>query len=149
MFRYRLEALLKYRKSLEEDQQRNLAIANRGLSVQMNKIEELKNSREEAMTWRLKIHDVSTNSPHLLLYDKYIDGVSFDLKFHKELKRVTQLKVDLERGKLLDLVKKRRTIELHRDGLKERYNKEESRKERIENDEMAIMRARRTEPSHV
>ncbi|VAX17780.1 hypothetical protein MNBD_NITROSPINAE03-249 [hydrothermal vent metagenome] len=148
MFRYRLEPLLRYRKSLEDDQQRALAMANRGLYVQMNKIKELENSRQEAMTWRLKIHEVSTSSPHLLLYDKYLDGVNFDIKFHQELRRVTQLNVDLERKKLLDLVKKRRTIELHRDRLKERYNKEESRRERIENDEMAIMRAGRKDMSH-
>jgi len=148
MFRYRLEPLLRYRKSLEDDQQRALAIANRGLYVQINKITELENSRDAAMTWRLKIHEASTHSPHLLLYDKYLDGVNFDIKFHQELRRVTQLNVDLERKKLLDLVKKRRTIELHRDRLKERYSKEQSRKERIENDEMAIMRAGRTEISH-
>ncbi|VAX17649.1 hypothetical protein MNBD_NITROSPINAE04-1775 [hydrothermal vent metagenome] len=148
MFRYRLEPLLKYRKSLEDDQRRALAIANRGLYVQINKIKQLENSRQEAMVWRLKIHEASTNSPHLLLYDKYLDGVNFDIKFHEELRRVTQLNVDLERKKLFDLVKKRRTIELHRDRLKESYSKEQSRKERIEYDEMAIMRAGRREISH-
>lgn len=143
MFRYRLEPLLRYRKILEDDQQRALAIANRTVYVQINKIKELENSREEAMKWRSKIHETSTDSPHLLLYDKYLDGVAYDLIFHKELKRITQLKVDSEREKLLELVKKRRTIELHRDRLKERYDEEESRKERIEGDEIATMRAGR------
>lgn len=148
MFRYRLEPLLKYRKSLEENQQRSLAIANRALYIQRDKIMGLEKSRKEAMTWRSKIHEVSVNSPYLLLYDNYLDGVIFDIKFHTELQRITELKADSEREKLIELVKKRRTIELHRDREKERYNEEESRKERIQNDEMAIMRAGRAKMSH-
>lgn len=148
MFRYRLEPLLKYRKSLEDNQQRSLAICNRALYAQKSKIVGLEKSRSEAMTWRTKIHEVSVNSPYLILYDKYLDGVNFDIKFHTELQRVAGLKVASERKKLIELVKKRRTIELHRDKDKERYNKEQSRKERIQSDEMATMRAGRTKMSH-
>lgn len=148
MFKYRLEPLLKYRKSLEENQQRQLAIANRALYVQKDKITGLKASRKEAMAWRSKVHEESTNSPYLLLYDNYLDGVAFDIKFHSELERVTELKVDSEREKLIEFVKKRRTIELHREKENERYSQEEARKERIQNDEMAIMRAGRDKVSY-
>lgn len=80
----------------------------------------------------------------LVLYDRYMDGLAVDATNASHRADRARLRVDTERQKLMELVKKRRTLELHRDRLKERYDKEEDRSERIANDEMAIMRHSRS-----
>ncbi len=149
MFRYRLQPLLRYRKNLEEEQQRVLAVANRELIAEINLGKELESSRREAMKWIMEIYKTAPDSKHLVMYDNYIAGLDFDIARNGERQRLAQLKAGVEREKLLELVKKRRTIELHRDRLEERYNEEEARKERIEGDEIAMMRFARAEKYYV
>ncbi len=149
MFRYRLQPLLRYRKILEEEQQRVLAMANRELMAEINLGKELESSRREAMKWKMEIYKTAPDSKHLVMYDNYITGLDSDIARNGERKRLAQLKADLEREKLIELVKKRRTIELHRDRLEERFNEEEARKERIQADEIATMRFVRAEKRYV
>jgi len=138
MFRYRLEPLLRYRKNLEEQQQRELAVANRVHMANINFINEKQRQREKTMRWISEMFKDPTAPEHLALYDNYMAGLELDIKNGKAHASESLKAVNAERHKLGELVKKRRTIELHRDRLKERYEREEARKERIQSDEMAL-----------
>lgn len=148
MFRYRLEPLLRYRKNLEDDQQRALAIANRLMFAETNQIKALESRQLEVMEWKADISKTHPDIRKLAIYDDYLAGVRMDISLHNELRKMAKVKVDQEREKLLELVKKRKTIELHREQLKERYEEEENRKERIQSDEMTLMRFSLSEKSH-
>lgn len=141
MFRYRLQPLLRYRKNLEDDQQRQLAAANRELFRELGVISDREKKRLAAMARILRGYEEGRQDPGILvLYDRYLDGLSMDAANAAQRAERARLRADVERQKLMELVKKRRTLELHRDRLKERYDKEEDRSERIASDEMAIMR---------
>jgi len=140
MFRYRLAPLLRYRKNLEEQQQRALAETNRHYLAEIARVHELEGKRSDAMTWRTELYRVSPKSKYLKLYDYFMTGVNVDIAFAGKRTLAALQAVNAERAKLLELVKNRRTIELHRDRLKERYDLEEARKERAAADEMAITR---------
>ncbi len=138
MFRYRLEPLLRYRKNLEEQQQRVLAVANRSHMANISFINEKERQRAKTMEWVSEMFKDQTDPEHLALYDNYMAGLELDIRKGKIHASQSLEAVNAERLKLGELVKKRRTIELHRDRLKERYEREEARKERVQSDEIAL-----------
>lgn len=140
MFQYRLETLLKYRKTREDEGKRALAEANRRYLEESARIDGL-NAKKAEMT--AMIREMAAKSPDagmLMIYDGYLDGYEADLK--DEMAKADQARVlmEMERQKLVEVMKKRRIIEHHKEMLKERYEAEESRKERIQADEMTLMR---------
>lgn len=140
MFRYRLETLLKFRKTVEDQGKRSLAEANRRYLDQVAVVESLKSKKAEIMKL---IGDLAARNPDariMKIYDSYLDGYEVDIK--EEASKAEQAKtiMEMERQKLIDARKKRLIIEHHKGLLKERYDAEEARKERIQADEMAIMR---------
>lgn len=148
MFRYRLEPLLKFRKLKEDRQRRALAEAGRRLA-QVQQINERTGARRDhAILERARVYDTTKSPVDLDLYDRFIAGLESDLRQGTRLAAQEQLATGAERARLTALVKARRTLELHRDGLREEYDAEEARRERIEADEMAIKQLRLKRHGH-
>jgi flagellar FliJ protein len=140
MFRYRLETLLKYRKTLEDDGKRTLAEANRRYLEESSRIDGLNAKKAEMMAM---VGEMMANSPDagmLMIYDGYLNGYDTDIKDETAKADQARKLMEIERQKLVETMKKRRIIEHHKEMLKARYNAEESRKERIQADEMTSAR---------
>lgn len=140
MFRYRLETLLKYRKTLEDEGKRTLAEANRRYLEESSRIDGLNTKKAEMMAMIGEMAATSPDAGMLMIYDGYLNGYEADLK--DEMAKADQARklMEIERQKLVETMKKRRIIEHHKEMLKARYNAEESRKERIQADEMTSAR---------
>ena len=140
MFKYRLNPLINYRKSLEEKQQVALADANREVLAETNWLGKLQDSRVQSKLWKAEVCKTDTAPETLLLYDEYLLGLDRDIAYRTILERQAMAKANVERNKLNELVKHRRILELHRDRLKSRYEREEARKETLQSDEISTAR---------
>jgi len=148
MFRYRLDPLLKFRKLKEDRQRRALAEAARRLAQVQGINERTGARRDNAILERAKVYDTTKSPLDLDLYDHFIAGLESDLRQGARQAALEQRAADTERSRLTALVKARRTLELHRDNLREAYDAEEARVERIEAGEMAINQVRLKRRGH-
>lgn len=145
MFRYRLDPLLQFRKMKEEEAQRGLAEADRVYYGFVSEGEKaLGRKVESILALSKKIGDIA--NPHLLsLYDNFWLGMNESAaKSGRQAHAALEI-VDMERDKLVQIMKSRKTIELHKEMLEKRYNDEAARKERIESDDIAMTRFGRKE----
>ncbi|VAX20169.1 hypothetical protein MNBD_NITROSPINAE02-1233 [hydrothermal vent metagenome] len=138
MFRYRLQALLRYRKILEEKQQRALAAANRNYGEKLKAVVDIKrlvsDTQERLADEFANIHDTQT----LKLYYNFFAGSQFALDEKKHVADAALQIVEMERETLVGRVKNRRIIETHRQRVKERFDEEENKKERVMYDEISL-----------
>lgn len=145
MFRYRLDPLLKFRKMKEEEAQRGLAEADRVYYGFVNEGEKALGRKVESLiALSKKIGDIA--NPHLLrLYGDFWLGMNESAaKSGRQAISALEI-VDMERAKLVQTMKSRKTIELHKEMLEKRYNDDVARKERIESDDIAMTRFGRKE----
>jgi flagellar FliJ protein len=140
MFRYRLETLLRYRKTREDEGKRALAEASRRYLEESAMIDGLNAKKAEMMAMIGEMAAQSPDAGMLMIYDGYLNGYEAELKDEMEKADQARVLMDMERQKLVEAMKKRRIIEHHKEMLKERYDADESRKERIQADEMTLMR---------
>jgi len=148
MFRYRLDALLRYRKSVEEERQRTLAEANRAYLSKQGEGDSAQSSKQAAIASMKEQVATLDKSELFELYYRYIAGVNADIMMANIETQHAHNLMKIEQEKLAEAVKQRRIIELHRDRQKEAYDREELRKERITEDEIATTRYKREERTH-
>ena len=137
MFKFQLAPLLNFRKRQEEEKQRDLALAARELMKTDGELKEFKDQKGKAAVTLNDLGRVNKDINELKLYEDFIRGRGSDIETKK--KEVTDAKktVTERQEGLLEYVKKRRSLELYREGLERRYKKEENRRERILTDELA------------
>lgn len=140
MFQYRLETLLRYRKTREDEGKRSLAEANRRYMEEIAAIDGLNAKKAEMTAMIAELAAKSPDAGMLMIYDGYLSGYEAELR--DEMARADHARelMEMERQKLVEAMKKRRIIEHHKEMLKDRYDAEQSRKERIQADEMTLMR---------
>ncbi len=145
MFKYRLDPLLQFRKMKEEEAQRGLAEADRVYYGFVNEGERaLGRKVESILALSKKIGDIV--NPRLLgLYDNFRLGMNADAEKSGRQAISAMEIVDMERDKLVQIMKSKKTLELHKEMLGKRYNDEITRKERIESDDIAMTRFGRKE----
>ena len=140
MFQYRLETLLKYRKTLEDQGKRALAEANRRYLEETGRIAGLKGKKAEMMGMIAQMAISNPDAGMMMIYDGYLNGYETDLKNEMAKADQAHMLMEMELQKLVEAMKKRRILDHHKEKLKERHEAEESRKERIQADETALMR---------
>ncbi len=140
MFRYRLQTLLRYRQTLEDDAQRSLAEANRHALAIAERLNAIDHERDEKMKEKRERLATMDNAALFALYDNFNRGKKFDAWEERRRKEHADEIVEMERQKLVEAVKGRKILETHRTRMKERYDDEEQRKERMQADEMASVR---------
>ena len=138
MFKYRLEPVLRYRKNLEEQGIRGVAGANRKYMTETRSLGAINDMKGDAMDWMRDIYNTAPEARLFHLYNNWVKGLNSDIFFGQRKLEGAKKKLDEERGKLIELVKRRRVMELHRDKLKERHDKEQDRIERNQADELAM-----------
>jgi len=145
MFKYRLETLLKYRKTLEDGRRRSFSEANRIYMEELGEISKLEQERRGAMETLAESLPIIEDAAQLIIYDNYIRGSNVNLRETFDKAEHAGQIAEMERQKLVEARKKRKIIEVHKERLKERYDSEEARKERLFADEVAILKFGRKE----
>lgn len=137
MFKFRLAPLLKFRKMQEEEKQRDLALAARELMKSDGELKGFKDQKVKAAVTLNDLGRINKDVNELKLYEDFIRGRASDIETKK--KEVTDAReiVTDRQGELLEYVKRRRSLELYRERVEQRYKKEETRRERILMDELA------------
>ena len=147
MFKYRLEPLLRHRKTLEDEQQRSLATANRHYLAEIGRMKEIESERLHAMEKMAGAISNIQNSAMFFVYDNFMAGTKTSIQKTSEKADQAKQIVDMERETLIERVKNRKVIELHRNRAKERYLRKQTRKELAMYDEIAIQRHQRKKGS--
>jgi flagellar FliJ protein len=137
MFKFRLHALLRYRKKQEEDKMREMALINSEMVAKNAKIAVLQKSREKNISQFTSVTTGAKNINTLRLYQDYLAGCDLDISGTSfELGKVN-VRLDEKREELIEYVKRRRALELLRDRQKKNYNLHMKRREQKESDEIA------------
>jgi len=111
MYRFKLEAFLNYRRHQEEVCQKELAQIERQLTDEREKLNRLKEDKQEntqTLQAKQKIH---INISVIILSVNYIRQLAKDIEKQADCVRVATRKVNQKRSKLVMIVKKRKSLE--------------------------------------
>ncbi len=136
MFKYKLEPLLSFRKREEEGKMRELALINSELVANSDEMERLKKSRQENAEKLTEISATVKEVGTLRVYDDYLKGCEMDILKALFKDEEINKRLSAKRDELVEYVRRRRSLELYRERLKERYDLNEKRKEQAELDEI-------------
>ena len=119
MYKFSLEPVLKYRKLLEEDIQKDFAVLKRQLLDEIERLsglEQIKTRyREELQKKQMK----TISASDILLYSDYLQQVTKAIENQSEKILEAEKNVDDKREELIDAMKNRKTIaRLSEKGLK-------------------------------
>ena len=138
MYKFSLEPVLKYRKLLEEDLQKDFAVLKRQLldeKVRLSNFEQVRD-RFSGELQQKQVKSISVSD--ILLYTDYLQEVSKEIK--KQSKRILEAEksVDQKREELVGAMKNRKIIDrLREKGLKT-HAQELSKKEQDLMNEVAV-----------
>ena len=143
MYKFPLGAVLKHRKFLEDNLQKELGVLKRLLVDDKKKLSDIKNSKrkysEELQFKQQKSITVSDN----LLYIRFIDRLSKRLDMQNDRVFQSEQNVDEKRKELLEALKKKKVLERLKEKGLETYKQNGLKKERIFLNEMASVRFKR------
>ena len=140
MYRFNLESLLNYRRYQEEILQKELADFKNQLIQQEQQLRQLKQA------WRqnsLELHQRQKRGgtvSGVMMYFRYLDRLTVDIEEQKRRARQTKKKIERKRRELLDIVKKRKTLEKLKEKEFNTFQQQQQKKERDFLDEAAATR---------
>ena len=140
MYRFNLESLLNYRRYQEEILQKELADFKNQLIQQEQQLRQLKQA------WRknsLELHQQQRRGgtvSGVIIYFKYLDRLAADIEKQKRRVLKTKKQFEKKRRELLDIVKKRKTLEKLKEKGFNTFQQQQRKKERDLLDEVAATR---------
>ena len=138
MYKFSLEPVLKYRKLLEEDIQKDFAVLKRQLldeKVRLSNFEQVRD-RFSGELQQKQVKSISVSD--ILLYTDYLQEVSKEIKKQSEKILEAEKRVDQKREELVGAMKNRKIIDrLREKGLKT-HVQELSKKEQDLMNEVAV-----------
>lgn len=139
-FVFKLQALLNWKKNLEELSQMRLADKLKHLKTQEEEIQSLINHRSaysqeinELCLKGLKVGEYVT-------YQQYFEESYKDLILKEAKKRLTIQEIEVERGNLIAFTKERKILEKLKEKRLKKYMYQLEKEDQIKNDERAIRR---------
>ncbi|MDX2500431.1 MAG: flagellar export protein FliJ [Deltaproteobacteria bacterium] len=140
MYRFKLQSLLSHRRHQEEVCQKELADAQRNLSTAQEHFRRLKKDKRDNVQ-KLQFRQKERHStPNILIYTKYIEQLSRDIETQREQVSIASQDVRHKRDDLIDVVKKRKTLEKLKEKERLAYQQKMMQAERKFNDEVAATR---------
>jgi flagellar FliJ protein len=133
MYRFKLEALLNYRRHQEEACQKELAQARRRLTDKREKLERKKKEKQESLEKLQVKKKVSTTVSDIILYMNYIQQLSKDIEDQAMLVHKTAKLVDQKRHELVSIMQKHKTLK----NLK--YKEQQAYQQKLMQDERKLM----------
>ena len=138
MYKFSLEPVLKHRKLLEEDLQKDLAVLKRQLFDERERLSNFEQVRDRFSGELQQKQVKSISVSDILLYTDYLQEVSKEIK--KQSKKILEAekRVDQKREELVGAMKNRKTIDRLREKGLEAHVQELSKKEQSLMNEAAI-----------
>ena len=119
MYKFSLEPVLKYRKLLEEDLQKDFAILKRQLLDERERLSNFEQTRDRFSGELQEKQAENVSVSDILLYTDYLQQVSKEIGKQAEKILETEESVDQKREELVGAMKNRKTIDrLREKGLK-------------------------------
>jgi flagellar FliJ protein len=143
-YRFKLETLLDYRRTLEEQAQQTLA---KELAVLDDHRRHLAELEEERLHLGNELESRKKKKLSALLFAFYIEALGrkeTEVRARRLMIDSQQQAVDRARNELTERVKARKVIERAREKDHQEYIRERRRQEQNENDEQAVLRYGRT-----
>lgn len=140
MFRFSLEPALNYRKTIEENLEKELGGLKKVLLIEKNEMQNLKNNKDILYN-QLHLKQKENITPsELIIYSNFIGNISVRIRAQKDnITGITE-KMSIKRDELIKAIKKRKTL----DKLKEKalgiYRQEVLLEEQNVQNEIAIYR---------
>jgi flagellar FliJ protein len=139
-FVFKLQALLNWKKNLEELSQMRLADRLKYLQTQEEEIQNLRNQRSAYAQEMNERSLRGLKAGEYLTYQQYFEKSYKDLILKEEKKKHTIREIEMEREKLIAFTKQRKILEKLKEKKLERFRYQAEREEQIKNDERAIRR---------
>ena len=137
---FRFETVLRYRRRIEEQKQRELAGVQRRLLAETARLSYLEERRERARAAVDRERSRGMRLRDLALYDAYLEGLAAEVVLQR--RRVYELHAEAERrrGELLEASRAKKVLEKLKERYREQERRDRERRERIRNDEIAAAR---------
>ena len=139
-FVFKLQALLNWKKNLQELAQMRVADKVQDLRTQEEEIQNLRNRR---FAYAQEINERSLKglkAGEYLTYQLYFEESRKDLMLKEEKKKHTIRELEMEREKLIAFTKQRKILEKLKEKKLRRFMYQAEKEEQIKNDERAIRR---------
>lgn len=140
MYQFKLQALLSHRRHQEEVCQNELAEAQRNLSAVQEHLRRLKKDKRDNVQ-KLHVRQKERhNTTNILIYTKYIEQLSRAIETQREQVSIASQAVRHKRDDLIDVVKKRKSLEKLKENEQLSYQQKMLKAECKFNDEVAATR---------
>ena len=138
MYNFNLEPVLKHRKLVEENLQKELAVLKLSLVNEREKLQTYKESRSKFLVELHRKQEEGTTISDVFLYLPFIEQLSKDIE--KQKKNVLELENDVEqkRQDLVEATKKKKTLEKLKDKGLKAYKQEMIKNEQKFLNEVAV-----------
>jgi len=110
-FKFKLEALRRYRNFQEELIQKELAEAQRSRDREMDLLDELIDKRVRAEQGLRSEQEKSTSGPHIALYDNYLKRLSEDIRNQQKSVKAAEAVCEQKMRALLEAMQKRKALD--------------------------------------
>jgi flagellar FliJ protein len=140
MYRFKLETLLLHRRHQEEICQKELALNERLLTGERGKLRQQKREQRKNIQKLQAKQNMGISVSDIILSVNYLQQLSKDIEDQKKCVRAARQKVNKNRDELINIVKKRKTLEKLKEREWQTYQKKTLQYERIQMDEAASMR---------
>ena len=140
MYRFNLESLLNYRHYQEEILQKELADFKNQLVQQEQQLRQLKQAwRKNSLELRQRQKSGGKVSG-VIMYFRYLDRLTADIDKQKRRVVKTKNRIEQKRRELIEIVKKRKTLEKLKEKRFNTFEQQQLKKERDLLDEVAATR---------
>ncbi len=142
MFRFRLESVLNYRRTIEENLLKELSELRRHLSLEEDRLKMMifEKGRHINDLGSLQKGGVTLQIEDIKLYFSYLNGLELKIKNQGDIIKKCQERVDKKLAEVVDAMKNRKILEVIKERGYREYTREINLKEQRLLDEIAVNR---------
>ncbi len=142
MFRFRLESVLNYRRTIEENLLKELSELRRHLSLEEDRLKMMifEKGRHINELGSLQKGGVTLQIEDIKLYFSYLNGLELKIKNQGDIIKKCQERVDKKLAEVVDAMKNRKILEVIKERGYREYTREINLKEQRLLDEIAVNR---------
>ena len=129
MFKFKLEPLLRHRKHVEENYQKELGVLHKSLAAEKEKLSTYKKKKADYVTALNQCRQGNHTASDIIPYYRYIDRISEEVEAQRSRVMEAKRLLDLKRMELIEAVKKRKTLDRLKDKEASAYRQMEDKQE--------------------